>query len=72
MKDAKNERFEEWFVLEGTDRIPDEVVGKPWQDQAIRDTQEVLKVLRLLFYLLTVFLVIFVVHSLALLVFRTS
>lgn len=55
---AKNERFEEWFVLEGTDRIPDEVVGKPWQDQAIRDTQEVLKVLRLLFYLLTVFLVI--------------
>ena len=41
---TKNERFEDCFVLEGTARIPDEVVGKPWQDQALRDVQEVIKV----------------------------
>ena len=41
----KNERFEEWFVIEGTERIPDEVVGKPWQDQAVRDVKHVLRLL---------------------------
>ena len=41
---ARNERFEDCFVLEGTDRIPDEVTGKSWQDQAIKDTQDVIKV----------------------------
>ena len=41
----KNERFEDCFVVEGTPRIPDDVVGKPWQDRAIRDVQKVLKIL---------------------------
>ena len=41
----KNERFEDCFVVEGIPRIPDDVVGKPWQDQAVRDVQAVLKLL---------------------------
>ena len=41
----KNERFEDCFVIEGTARIPEGIVGKPWQDQAVRDVQEVLKIL---------------------------
>ena len=39
----KNERFEDSFVIEGTPRISDEITGKPWQDQAIKDVQFVLK-----------------------------
>ena len=41
---TKKECFEDCFVLEGTARIPDEVVGKAWQDQALRDVQEVIMV----------------------------
>ena len=41
----KNERFEDCFVVEGTPRIPDDVVGKPWQDRAVRDVQAVIKLL---------------------------
>ena len=39
----KNERFEDSFVVEGTPKIPDEVTGKPWQEQATKDVQVVLK-----------------------------
>ena len=42
---AKNERFEDTFVIEGTPRIPDTVFGKAWQDQAVRNVQDVLKIL---------------------------
>ena len=31
-----NERFEDSFVISGTSKIPDEVVGKPWQEQALK------------------------------------
>ena len=41
----KNERFEDTFVVEGTPRIPDDVVGKPWQDRAVRDVRKVIKIL---------------------------
>ena len=41
----KNERFEDCFVVEGTPRIPEEVVGKPWQDRAVRDVQNVIRLL---------------------------
>ena len=41
---VKNESFEDCFVLEGTDRIPDEIFGKAWQDQALKDSQKVIKV----------------------------
>ena len=32
-------------MLEGTTRIPNEVTGKAWQDQAVRDAQNVIKLL---------------------------
>ena len=41
----KNEKFEDSFLIEGLPRIPPEVVGKPWQDQAVKDVQAVLLVL---------------------------
>ena len=41
----KNERFEDCFVVEGTPRIPDDVIGKPWQDRAVSDVQNVIKLL---------------------------
>ena len=40
-----NERNEDCFEISGLPRIPDEVVGKPWQDRAVRDVQDVLKIL---------------------------
>ena len=40
-----NERFEDSFVISGTSKIPDEVVGKPWQEQALKDVQAVLLIL---------------------------
>ena len=39
----KNERFEDSFVVEGVPKIPSEIVGKPWQEQATKDVQVVLK-----------------------------
>ena len=41
----KNERFEDSFVIFGLPRIPSEIVGKPWQEQAVRDVQGVLRIL---------------------------
>ena len=41
----KNERFEDSFLISGLARIPKELVGKPWQDQALRDVQAVLLIL---------------------------
>ena len=41
----KNERFQDCFVVEGVPKIPDEIVGKPWQDQAVKDVQKVIKLL---------------------------
>ena len=41
----KNERFEDCFVIEGTPRIPDDIVGKPWQDRAVSDVRKVIKLL---------------------------
>lgn len=41
----KNERFEDCFVLEGTTRISNDVTGKAWQDQAVRDAQHVIRLL---------------------------
>ena len=41
----KNERFEDTFVLEGLTRIPDELIGKAWQEKAIRDVQAFIKAL---------------------------
>ena len=35
----KNERFEDSFVIHGLPRISSEIVGKAWQDQAVRDVQ---------------------------------
>ena len=40
-----NERNEDSFVIFGLSKIPDEIVGKPWQDQAVRDVQAVLTIL---------------------------
>ena len=39
-----NERFEDSFVIHGLSAIPD-LVGKAWQDQALRDVQAVLQIL---------------------------
>ena len=41
----KNERFEDSFLIIGTPRIPPDVIGKPWQDQAVKDVQSVLVIL---------------------------
>ena len=41
----KNEKFQDSFLISGLPRIPPEVIGKPWQDQAVRDVQAVLKIL---------------------------
>ena len=41
----KNERFEDSFVIHGLSRIPADVVGKPWQERAIRDVQAALLIL---------------------------
>ena len=41
----KNERFEDSFVIHGLSRISSELVGKPWQEQALRDVQAVLLIL---------------------------
>ena len=41
----KNERFEDSLIVEGTERIPDEIVGKAWQDLAVSHVLEVLKIL---------------------------
>jgi hypothetical protein len=38
----ENERMENCFVIYGLKAIPDEIVGKEWQEQAVRDVQEVL------------------------------
>ena len=41
----KNEKFEDSFLISGLARIPPDVVGKPWQDQAVKDVQAVLTTL---------------------------
>ena len=40
-----NERFEDCFLIYGLTKISDDIVGKPWQEQAVRDVQEVLLIL---------------------------
>ena len=40
-----NERFEDSFVIFGLAPIPSELVGKAWQDQALRDVKAVLYIL---------------------------
>ena len=41
----KNERYEDSFVIYGLPEIPPDVVGKPWQDRAVRDVQAILSIL---------------------------
>ena len=41
----ENERTEDYFVIAGLPRIPDELFGKAWQDQAVRDVQGALRLL---------------------------
>lgn len=41
----ENEGFEDCFVIAGLERIPAELVGKPWQDRAVSDVQGALKLL---------------------------
>ena len=41
----KNERFEDSFLISGLSRISSDLVGKAWQDQAVRDVQGVLTIL---------------------------
>ena len=38
----KNEKFQDSFLIEGLPRIPSEIFGKAWQEQAVRDVQAVL------------------------------
>ena len=40
-----NERWEDCFVIYGLAQIPKEIVGKPWQERAVRDVKEVLLIL---------------------------
>ena len=40
-----NERFEDSFVIFGLDPIPSDLVGKAWQDRAVKDVQGVLTTL---------------------------
>ena len=40
-----NERNEDFFVIEGLERIPDEFVGKEWQKRAVADVKAALKAL---------------------------
>ena len=40
-----NERFEDWFVVSGLAKIPDDLVGKAWQVQALKDVQEAIVLL---------------------------
>ena len=39
----QNERFEDSFMIEGLTPIPNELVGREWQRQAVSDVQAVLK-----------------------------
>lgn len=34
-----NERFEDWFMISGLEKIPSELVGKEWQDAAVQNVQ---------------------------------
>ena len=38
----KNEKYEDSFFISGCPRIPGEIVGKAWQDQAVKDVKAVL------------------------------
>ena len=38
----ENEGFQDWFEISGLGSIPSELVGKAWQDQAVKDVQAVL------------------------------
>ena len=40
-----NERQEDFFVIEGLERISSDLVGKPWQTQAVKDVQEAIRLL---------------------------
>ena len=40
-----NEGYEDSFVITGLAKIPDDLIGKAWQERALRDVQEVLKIL---------------------------
>ena len=39
----ENERLQDYFVIAGLERIPSDIVGKPWQDRAVQDVQAALK-----------------------------
>ena len=41
----ENERMENWLVIEGLPRISDDLIGKAWQDQALKDVQAALHLL---------------------------
>ena len=38
----QNEKYEDSFFISGCPRIPGEIVGKAWQDQAVKDVKAVL------------------------------
>ena len=40
-----NERTEDFFVITGLPRIPDDLTGKAWQDQAVNDVKGALSIL---------------------------
>ena len=40
-----NERFEDCFMIYGLPKLSDDLVGKPWQDAALRDVKAVLLIL---------------------------
>ena len=40
-----NERSEDFFVIAGTPRIASDLVGKAWQEQAVKDVQSVIQIL---------------------------
>ena len=39
----KNERSEDSFLISGLEKIPSDIVGKPWQERAQRDVQAVVR-----------------------------
>lgn len=38
-----NERTEDFFVVSGLPRIPSDIVGKPWQTQAVKDVSDLIQ-----------------------------
>ena len=40
-----NEKWEGWFIVSGFEKLSSDLVGKPWQDAAVRQVQEVIRLL---------------------------